>query len=240
MARYILDFEDTNYPYQAVIKTAADSLYIGQIPLSASLVGFSAGQAGSSAQVTILPMGGFGSTDIKFSEYDWANCVPAPSDFSTNAKIMAYLTTYFTGQAIAPTPVTPTMSVQTIYSQPFTLDLAVDGLYCASPVGTPMIAARESVVVPAGYTVASIAFFAKGNNDTAIPFSIYAFDPDDVETIIISDAIPVNAEGIFTYSAPTEIALPADWRIGIEYSVPLGRGTVSISGSAILVVYEVK
>jgi hypothetical protein len=115
---YILDFQDTNFPYQAVIKTAAGSMYIGQIPLSASLVGFSSGQSGSSAQVTVLPMGGFGSTAIKFSEYDWAKCVPTPSDFTTNAGIMSYLSTYFTGQAIVPTP-TPLMSKQLLMTSPF-------------------------------------------------------------------------------------------------------------------------
>lgn len=121
MAKYILDFEDTNFPYQAVIRTAADSTYIGQIPLSASLVAFSEGQASGTAQVTALPLGGAGPTTIQFDNYDWANCVPALSDFSTNAKIMAYLTTYFSGQAIVPTP---TPNIMYYYTTP-ALDIGV-------------------------------------------------------------------------------------------------------------------
>jgi hypothetical protein len=220
-------------PYQVILREA-DGSYSDQYPQS-----FYVSREGNGFRAN----GGTGDHFLKrdFSAIDWGACLPLPDPIPTDTEgYMTWLSTYFSGQAIAPTPVTPTMSVQTIYSQPFTLDLAVDGTYCASPAGTPAIVARESVVVPAGYTVVSTVLFADGDNNTAIPFRIYAFDPDDNETIIISDTIPVNAQGVLTYSAPTEIEIPVDWRIGVEYAVPLGTGTVNISGSAMLAVYEAK
>lgn len=98
MALYYLDAQDANYPYQVVRKRLSDGGYVGQMPMSASLVAFSEGKISGTAQVTVLPMGGLGSTTIQLNDYDWASCLPEPTAYSTDAEIMAYLSVLFTGQ----------------------------------------------------------------------------------------------------------------------------------------------
>lgn len=98
MALYYLDAQDANYPYQVVRKRLSDGGYVGQMPISASLVSYSEGSVSQVSQVMVLPMGGLGSTSIQFNQYDWAACLPELTDSSTDAKIMAYLSTLFTGQ----------------------------------------------------------------------------------------------------------------------------------------------
>jgi hypothetical protein len=219
-------------PYQVILREA-DGSYTDQFPQS-----FYVSREGNGFRAN----GGTGAHFLKrdFSAIDWGACLPLPNPIPTDTEgYMAWLSTYFTGQMGTLIPTT-TMSLGTIYSQPFTLNLTADGLYCASPVGVPDVVNRDNVVVPAGYTVISIAFYAKGNNDIAVPFRIYAFDPDANETIIMSDSIPANQNGVITFAAPSEIQLPADWTIGIEYAVPSGTGSLEISGSAMFVRYEIK
>lgn len=234
MAQYILDFEDTDYPYQAVIKSTLGG-YIGQIPLSASLVAFTAGQASEVAQVTVLPMGGLGSTTIQFSQYDWANCVPAPSDFSTNAKIMAYLSTYFTGQAIAPTP--PTITMSPIISNPTSLDLGVNGTYTATLVGIADIVAVQSENIGSiGACTIKKWVLTIGNNnaDDVVNANIFKISSLGAKKIIATIPIKVGVVGIEVVEA-IDTTILSDDLIGIEYIVPLGIGKVDIASSCIFV-----
>lgn len=173
---------------------------------------------------------------VKFDEMDWGACLPVPDPIPTDTEgYMAYLSTIFTGQAIAPTPPTTTMSP--IISNPTSLDLGVDGTYTATLVGIADIVAVQSENIGSiGACTIKKWVLTIGNNnaDDVVKANIFKISSLGAKKIIATIPIRVGVVGIEVVEA-IDTTILSDDLIGIEYIVLLGTGNVSIASSCVFV-----
>lgn len=141
-------------PYQVILREA-DGSYTDQFPQS-----FYVSREGNGFHAN----GGTGAHFLKrdFSAIDWGACLPVPDPIPTDTEgYMAYLSTYFTGQAIAPIPATPMQ--QYFFTNPITEDFSSDDIFI--PISGGIQSTDIAFAVTSGFdgTIQSIHVLVTAN-----------------------------------------------------------------------------